>query len=99
MLRRWAYWRYVSAEPISERARRWAATMGGYEGASDDVTVAHRNSSATIGEPEPSRPSLAGPLAAREEQLDALIAPGATRSFGGGHARARRGARRVSHLL
>src|SRR6202789_3163736 len=72
------------AEPISERARRWAATMEGYEGASDDVTVAHRNSTATIGESEPGRPSLAGPLAAREAQLDVLMAPGATRSIGGG---------------
>src|ERR1700677_4454358 len=75
---------YVSAEPISERARRWAATMGGYEGSSDDVTVAHRNSTATIGEAERGRPQLAGPLAAREEQLDALMVPGATRSIGGG---------------
>jgi dGTPase len=58
--------------------------MEGYEGSSDDVTVAHRNSRATIGEPEPGRPSLAGPLAAREEQLDALMVPGATRSLGGG---------------
>ena len=58
--------------------------MGGYEGSSDDVTVAHRNSHATIGHSEPGRPSLAGPLAAREEQLDALMVPGATRSFGAG---------------
>jgi dGTPase len=74
----------VSAEPISERARRWAATMEGYEGSSDDVTVAHRNSTATIGESEPGQPSLAGPLEAREQQLDALMVPGATRSVGGG---------------
>jgi dGTPase len=59
--------------------------MEGYEGSSDDVTVAHRDSSATIGTPEPGRPTLAGPLAAREEQLDALMVPGATRSVGGGN--------------
>jgi dGTPase len=58
--------------------------MEGYEGSSDDVTVAHRNSTATIGESAPGRPSLSGPLAAREGQLDALMVPGATRSFGGG---------------
>src|ERR1700691_3176536 len=75
---------YVSAEPISERARRWAATMEGYEGASDDVTVAHRDSTATIGEPKTGQATLAGPLAAREEQLDHLMVPGATRSHGGG---------------
>jgi dGTPase len=75
---------YVSVEPISERARRWAATMEGYEGASDDVTVAHRDSTATIEEPESGRATLAGPLEAREEQLDHLMVPGATRSHGGG---------------
>ncbi|HTT58903.1 MAG TPA: HD domain-containing protein [Acidimicrobiales bacterium] len=74
----------MSAEPVSERARQWAATMEGYEGASDDVTVAHRNSTASIGRPVPGRPSLAGARAAREEQLDALMVPGATRSYGAG---------------
>src|SRR6202167_5592349 len=58
--------------------------MEGYEGASDDITVAHRNSHATIGGPEPGQPSLSGPRAAREEQLDALMVPGATRSYGAG---------------
>ena len=38
----------VTDPPISERSRRWAATMEGYEGAADDVTVAHRDSSAAI---------------------------------------------------
>jgi dGTPase len=75
---------YVSVEPISERARRWGETMKGYEGAGDDVTVAHRDSTATIGETEPGRATLSGPLTAREEQLDLLMVPGATRSHGGG---------------
>jgi len=77
--------RDVSNEPISERARRWAATMSGYEGASDDVTVAHHDSRTTI-EPLPlSDPSPGGALRQRDAQLDALLAPGATRSSGAGH--------------
>jgi dGTPase len=67
--------------PISERSRRWAATMEGYEGAADDVTVAHRDSSAAID--VSSR--LPGSLADREEQLDALLAIGATRGYGAGN--------------
>jgi dGTPase len=59
--------------------------MSGYEGASDDVTVAHHDSSATV-EPLPqSDPSPGGALRQREAQLDALLAPGATRSSGAGH--------------
>jgi len=38
----------VTDPPISERSRRWAATMEGYEGAADDVTVAHRDSWASL---------------------------------------------------
>ena len=67
--------------PISERSRRWAATMEGYEGAADDVTVAHRDSSAAVD--VSSR--LPGSLAEREEQLDALLAIGATRGYGAGN--------------
>ncbi|MGA7834788.1 MAG: HD domain-containing protein [Acidimicrobiales bacterium] len=70
-------------EPVSERSRRWAATMGGYE-ASGGVTVAHRDSSAQVASVPPGQPSLAGPLVQREELLDALMAPGATRSSGAG---------------
>ncbi|HVB51827.1 MAG TPA: HD domain-containing protein [Acidimicrobiales bacterium] len=72
-------------EPISERSRRWAATMGGYEGAHDAVTVAHEDSRAGVGPLVAGAISLAGPLHHREEQLDALMVPGATRSFGAGH--------------
>ena len=67
--------------PISERSRRWAATMEGYEGAADDVTVAHRDSSAAID--VSSR--LPGSLAEREEQLDALLAIWATRGYWAGN--------------
>lgn len=85
MLRRWGKMRDVSSEPISDRARRWAATMGGYEGASDDVTVAHQDSSASIGPLAEGRASLAGTLRQREEQFDSLMSSGATRSHGGGN--------------
>jgi dGTPase len=71
------------AEPVSERARRWAATMGGYE-VSAEVTVAHRDSTAKVGDIDPGALALAGPLAQREELLDQLMAPGATRSQGSG---------------
>jgi dGTPase len=71
------------AEPVSERARRWAATMGGYE-VSAEVTVAHRDSTAMVGDIDPGTLALAGPLAKREELLGQLMAPGATRSQGSG---------------
>jgi dGTPase len=75
----------VSIEPVSERSRRWAATMEGYEGALDDVTVAHRDSSARVGA-QPVTPSDAfSPRALRERQLDELLIPGATRSSGAGN--------------
>lgn len=74
----------VTNEPISERSRRWAATMEGYEGAADDVTVAHEDSNTSIN--VASGPSaVAGTLAAREEQLDAVLAGGATRGHGAGN--------------
>jgi dGTPase len=75
----------VSTEPVSDRSRRWAATMSGYEGASDDVTVAHRDSSAAIAPLGTHVPSFAGALREREALLDELLAPGATRSSGGGN--------------
>lgn len=59
--------------------------MGGYEGTSDDVIVAHEDSKASIGPPVTGQPSFAGPLRPREELLDTLMTPGATRSAGGGH--------------
>ena len=81
----WGKMRDMSDIPISNRAQRWAATMGGYEGASDDVTVAHQDSNASVGPFQEGRPSLTGPLRQREELLDALMTRGATRSDGGGH--------------
>jgi dGTPase len=70
--------------PISERSRRWAATMEGYEGAADDVTVAHRDSSASI-DAWSGVSNVPGSLAQREEQLDAILAVGATRGHGAGN--------------
>ncbi len=74
----------VMNEPVSERSRRWAATMEGYEGAADDVTVAHENSHVTI-EVASSSTAVWGSLSAREAQLDGLLAQGATRGHGAGH--------------
>src|SRR5580704_13380034 len=78
------YMENVTDPPISERSRRWAATMEGYEGAADDVTVAHRDSSATIDVTDGAS-ALPGSLAEREEQLDATLVAGATRGHGAGH--------------
>jgi dGTPase len=75
---------YVN-EHASERNRRWAATMSGYEGASDDVTVAHADSSATIDVESPAMAQVLGTLTQREELLDSILAPGATRGVGAGN--------------
>ncbi len=71
-------------EQITERNRRWAATMEGYDGDGDAVTVAHKDSTARIGAAAMGE-SVDVSLAAREERLDALLAPGATRSSGAGN--------------
>jgi dGTPase len=77
--------RTVSTETPSERNRRWAATMEGYEGAADDVTVAHGDSTAAIQVTGPRGSFAAGTLEHRERQLDEILAVGATRSHGAGH--------------
>jgi dGTPase len=74
----------VTDPPISERSRRWAATMEGYEGAADDVTVAHRDSSAAIDVSDESS-NVPRSLAERDAQLDAALALGATRGHGAGN--------------
>ena len=72
----------VSSEIISERNRRWAATMEGHEGGTDDVVVAHRDSRANVDIAD--SPAATGMLAERETQLDQLLVIGATRSSGAG---------------
>ncbi len=74
----------VTDPPISERSRRWAATMEGYEGAADDVTVAHRDSTASI-DVTNGTSTVARTLADREEQLDVTLAAGATHAHGAGN--------------
>jgi len=74
----------VGNEYITERNRRWAATMEGYDGDGNAVTVAHKDSTARIGT-ENEGISVDVSRAAREDRLDALLAPGATRSSGAGN--------------
>jgi dGTPase len=59
--------------------------MGGYQGSSDNVTVAHENSSATVEPFLTDAGTPGGALRQREKQLETLLAPGATRSEGAGH--------------
>jgi dGTPase len=83
MLRRWGMMKDVTNESISDRSRLWAATMEGFAGAAGDVTVAHQDSVAAI---EPTGPHwVAGSVREREERLDTLLAPGATRAHGAGN--------------
>ena len=74
----------VVSDTTSERARRWAATMGGYEGGADDVTVAHQDSTALVEAATYANGAVAGRLAEREVQLDTLLARGATHAHGAG---------------
>ncbi len=64
-------------EGENERNRRWASTMSGHGG--PGITLAHRDSSASIGPPAPGRTRVV-----REEIEDSLLAPGATRARGAG---------------
>jgi len=59
--------------------------MEGYEGGADDVTVAHQNSSAVIGLLDTNGRPVVGTLAQREQQLDSMLASGATRAWGAGN--------------
>jgi dGTPase len=68
-----------SIDVISERARRWAATMHGHQ---DGGSVRHAHA-------EPAPPVAPGPVRPvdrerREAAEDALLAPGATRAIGAG---------------
>jgi dGTPase len=85
MLRRWGMIGNVSSDTASEHNRRWAATMEGFEGSANDVTVAHQNSAATIDIATPTGPDGLATLHQREEQLDRILATGATRGSGAGN--------------
>lgn len=82
MLRVWGMMNGVSSEIASERNRRWAATMRGHEGATEDVVVAHRDSRAVVDVDDSL--DATNTLATREAQLEDLLVVGATRSFGAG---------------
>jgi dGTPase len=71
--------------PTSERSRRWAATMEGYDGDANDVTVAHRDSHAAVTLRRLDESAVAGTRREREELLDAQLAGGATRAEGAGN--------------
>ncbi|HEX4902325.1 MAG TPA: HD domain-containing protein [Acidimicrobiales bacterium] len=65
---------------LTERERRWAATMAGHRaaGAADAVRHAHADTHAEVGEVEIATREV------REAREDDLLAPGATRSRGAG---------------
>jgi dGTPase len=84
MLRRWGMIEDVSSDSASDRNRRWAATMEGYEGGADDVTVAHQDSTAAVATTDPTQVSTSGNLKEREARLDEFLVSGATRSSGAG---------------
>jgi dGTPase len=64
-------------DSAAERADRWAATMTGH--GSDDVVVAHADSSATVGD------ALVRTREAREDAEERNLATHATRARGAGH--------------
>ena len=77
MLRRWGMMADVSSDLISDR-NRWAATVEGYDGGGDDVTVAHRDSGAATDLVSAGGALVASARTDREEELDGLLAQGAT---------------------
>jgi dGTPase len=72
----------VSTDAPSPRSAQWAATMEGF--ARDEVVRAHQNSVAALESSDP-RVIIASSRVAREEQLDEVLAHGATRGSGAGH--------------
>jgi dGTPase len=64
-------------DSAEERAERWAATMTGH--GSDDVVVAHADSTATVGD------AVVRTRQTREEHEAATLATNATRAQGAGH--------------
>jgi dGTPase len=64
-------------DSAEERAERWAATMTGH--GSDDVVVAHADSTASVGD------AVVRTREAREEDEASTLASNATRAHGAGH--------------
>ncbi len=85
MLGLWGMMEDVSSEPVSERTKRWAATMGGFEAHAGDVTLAHEDSSASVDVTSIQSGEVAGTRLEREETMVAAMAKGATHSSGGGN--------------
>jgi dGTPase len=73
------------AAGLTERARRWASTMGGQPGPAGEavdgpaIRLAHPDAHHPVGAVQPL------PRAEREEWDDRTLAPGATRAEGAGH--------------
>ncbi len=75
----------VSSEISNERHRQWAATMEGFSGKDDEVTVAHSDSTARV---SPTGGASTRVLLTREKldaAREAVLAPEATRSLGAGN--------------
>ncbi len=66
------------AEAPSARHHQWASTMEGYGASPEDLTIAHRDSSAHLETP------LAATWAQREADQASSLAPGATLAHGAG---------------
>ena len=85
MLRPSAMMRHVSAQLSSKRSRQWASTMEGFDASGHDVTLAHRDSHAVIGQWTPTGQAVAGLREEREALADTQLALGATRSHAAGN--------------
>lgn len=68
----------IGASPPTERAREWMATMTGYSAPLSGISLSHGGLPVRVGEIE------VFDRLAREAAEDAYLAPGATRSIGGG---------------
>ena len=74
----------MTIERESERNRAWAATMEGFEGSADDITVAHRDSAAAIAPTTQTGDPFEGARQIREDRLRERLAEGSTFSSGAG---------------
>lgn len=75
----------VSSEFSTERHRQWAATMEGFSGRGDEVTVAHSDSTARVSSVRESDGSKLFTREKLEAATELVLAPEATRSSAAGH--------------